>query len=130
MAGSNCTACASQLYRHIGSAVPLRPAKGSEYYKAETQRYTARIQAISTTQLDLGFNALTGELSLSPFRFRKDDIYRIVYGKNWSPALLATGRNRYACRPLPIACVILCRLGSPAPWKYMWKYCFDIMGHS
>jgi len=88
-------------------------------YAVELQHYILRARAISTTQFSFNFNSLTDAMSLSLFRFRKEDVVRMVRAIAWPGQWTKTKRNRYACDPILVTCLILRRVSSPARWVDM-----------
>lgn len=99
---------AFQALSVVHSARPYRR------FAVELQHYMLRARAISTTQFSFNFNSLTDAMSLSLFRFRKEDVVRMVRAIAWPGQWTKTKRNRYACDPILVACLILRRVGSPA----------------
>lgn len=65
---------------------------------------------------DSSFNAVTNAIYLILFRFREENIYRMVSLTNSGVFTSVTRRNRYAVDPLLVTCVILRRLSSTTMW--------------
>ena len=73
---------------------------------------------ISITSFDdHRFPFMSDNVLLSLFRFRRDDIMRVVQVMSWPLNRKRTKRNRYSVTPLLATCVVLRRLASATRWR-------------
>ena len=93
----------------------------------EFQRYLSRSNRISLSEFSFNFNSLTGACCLSLFRFTKHYLFMMMTAVGWDRVI--TKRNRYACSPLLVTCLILRRLTTPCIWR-TWSYFSDDMVRS
>ena len=89
----------------------------------EVELLLYRRRYISSSAFDFNFNGLTDGDVLLHFRFRQQDIIRMIYAVAWPPNKRAPTRNRFSFTPLLATCVILCRLASPGRWKDLEILC-------
>ena len=72
---------------------------------------------ISSSAFSLNFNGLTEGDALLHFRFRKQDIIRMIEAISWPSDKRANTGNIFSVTPLLANFDTLCRLASPARWK-------------
>ena len=73
---------------------------------------------ISLTSFDDNrFPFMSDDVLLSLFRFRRDDIMRVVEVMSWPLNRKRTKHNRYSVTPLLATCVVLRRLASATRWR-------------
>ena len=82
--------------------------------RKEVELLLDRRRRISSSAFNFNFNGLTDGDALLHFRFRKQDIIRMIDAVAWPSDKRATTRNRFSVTPLLETCVILRRLASPA----------------
>ena len=83
----------------------------------EFQRYLSRSNRISLSEFSFNFNSLTDACCLFLFRLTKHYLFMMMTAVGWDRVI--TKRNRYACSPLLVTCVILRRLTTPCRWQDM-----------
>lgn len=76
-----------------------------------------RSNRISISSFTFNFNKFSDYDCLSYFRFRKEDISRVMNATAWPTEKTLTSRNRYAVNPVLSTCILLRRLASPARWR-------------
>ena len=82
--------------------------------REEVELVLDRRRRISSSAFNFNFNGLTDGDALVHFRFRKQDIIRMIDAVAWPSDKRATTRNRFSVTPLLATCDILRRLASPA----------------
>ena len=100
------------------SAVLMHCIKRCTSEQGELLRFSERSNRISLSSFSYNFNAFTDVCCLSLFRFRKQDVIRMVTAIAWKREI--TTRNSYMCSPLLVTCVVLRRLTTPhagATWR-------------
>ena len=87
------------------------------FEQGELLRFSERSNRIVFSSLTFNFYAFRGVRCLFLFRFRKQDVIRMVTTIAWK------GENktnhRYICSPILVTCIVLCRLTTPARWRDM-----------
>lgn len=87
--------------------------------KQKHQQYLRISRSLSISLTDFvvhKFPMMSDEILLSCFRFRRQDILKLVPAIGWPENWSRTRRNRYSVSPLLVTCVVLRRLASPTRW--------------
>ena len=106
---ANYNASISQvLYRALAKHEVLSSVGAKVIFKANR---------ISLSDFSFNFNGLTQLDCLRMFRFEKDDLYKMVDCVGWPLSIHTTKRNRYACDPVLVTCIIMRRISSPSRWS-------------
>jgi nuclease HARBI1 len=89
------------------------------YTKAKENRnnHIQRSKRLSISDFSFNFNGFSESDSLSLFRFRKDDVLRMMTAIAWPAHRFASKRNRYSVTPLLATCIVLRRLSTPCRWR-------------
>ena len=109
-------------HTHSRSAFKSKPAfvcVASRYVAAQRQVHFLldRSNRICTTNFWFNFNRFGDRKALQNFRFRVDDINKIVPIVGWPSSQHHTTRNRYGVDPVLATCIILRRMAVPYRWE-------------
>ena len=74
---------------------------------------------ISLSDFSFNFNGVTHLDCLRMYGFEKDDLYKMIDCLGWLLSINTTKRNRYACDPVVVTCIIMRRISSPPRWSDM-----------
>ena len=99
------------------SQVLYRALAKHQVLSSEGAKFIFKANRISLSDFSFNFNGLTQLDCLRMFRFEKDDLYKMVDCVGWPWTINTTKRNRYACDPVLVTCIIMRRISSPSRWS-------------